>query len=314
MKPAITVVVCTRNRHTLLSACLASLSRQTLRRDEFEVLVVDNGSTDPTPDVVSAFSAGMNARVFREPRIGLSIARNRGLREAEAAYIAYLDDDAEAEPTWLEQALEGVKTFLPAPDAMAGAILLKWEVPRPEWVTDEMTGPLGALWWGETAFRMSPGQRLIGANCFFKKSSLKAVGGFNEHLGRKSNCLLSGEETQVQDRFVDRGFCLWYNPRALVRHFVPRERIHTSWFYRRFFWGGISDYVQTCTSKVKSLSQDTTDTLYRRVLKHSWLATGLTLKKRDAVSGRIYLSYAMGRLWGPFYVRLHARDIRCAGV
>lgn len=295
----------------MLSACLASLRRQTLRRDEFEVLVVDNGSTDPTPVTVSAFSAYMNTRLLCEPRIGLSIARNRGLREAKAPYIAYLDDDAEAEPVWLEKALEGIKTFLPAPEAMAGAILLKWEVPRPKWVTNGMMEPLGALWWGDNPFRMSPGQRIVGANCFFKKSSLEAVGGFNEHLGRKSNCLLSGEETQVQDRFEERGFCLWYNPHAIVQHFVPRERTHPSWFYRRFFWGGVSDYVQAYTAvRAISLPQDTADPLYRRVLKNFWLATGMTLKKRDAVTGRIYLSYAMGRLWGPFYVRLHARDIR----
>ncbi len=99
--PALSVVVCTRNRARLLTACLASLDEQSLERDQYEVVVVDNGSADGTPALLNRWRGAATGRVaVREPVVGLSTARNRGLAIATGEVVAFLDDDALAAPSW----------------------------------------------------------------------------------------------------------------------------------------------------------------------------------------------------------------------
>jgi glucosyl-dolichyl phosphate glucuronosyltransferase len=97
----ISVIIPTRNRAELLRAALLSLSLQTLPPEDFEVLVVDNGSTDHTKKVVNGFNGLMHLRYFFDPTPGLHVGRHRGLREASGEILVYGDDDIEALPTWL---------------------------------------------------------------------------------------------------------------------------------------------------------------------------------------------------------------------
>ena len=91
----------------------------------------------------------------------------------------------------------------------------------------------------------------------YQKERLNAVGGFDERLGRIGGRLLSGEETQIQKRIEAQGGYLYYHPEISVRHFVPKERSRPGWFYRRYFWGGRTDYIisKTLPSK-KSRGQE----------------------------------------------------------
>src|SRR5712671_6825521 len=102
----ISVIIATHNRADLLAIALKSLARQTIPPAEYEVIVVDNASSDQTPAVVRQMSPAMpQVRYVFEERLGLSWARNAGLEAARAPYVAYLDDDAKAEPEWLEALL-----------------------------------------------------------------------------------------------------------------------------------------------------------------------------------------------------------------
>ena len=101
----ISVIIATHNRADLLSIALESVARQTLDPTRYEVIVVDNASTDKTAALVKQMSTGMpQLRYIAEERLGLSWARNAGLAAAQSPYVAYLDDDARAEPIWLEDA------------------------------------------------------------------------------------------------------------------------------------------------------------------------------------------------------------------
>jgi glycosyltransferase involved in cell wall biosynthesis len=104
-----TVLICTHNRASKLEGALRSLEAQTLPKERFEVIAVDNASTDDTQAVLDACSsrAILNLRKVREMELGLDAARNRGLREAGGEIVAFLDDDARARSDWAESILKG---------------------------------------------------------------------------------------------------------------------------------------------------------------------------------------------------------------
>jgi glycosyltransferase involved in cell wall biosynthesis len=98
-EPAISVVICTYNREKFIGEALNCLAKQTLQREQFEIIVVDNRSTDNTAAIVKKFISDhpeLQVRYTMEPNKGLSFARNRGMQEARASIITYIDDDTEA--------------------------------------------------------------------------------------------------------------------------------------------------------------------------------------------------------------------------
>src|SRR5688572_20182007 len=123
MSCRISAVVCTYNRSDRMAAAVRSLLVQTLPSTDYEVLVVDNCSTDDTAAVVDRLRQGApNLRYEHEPTLGLNPARNRGWQAARAPHVAYLDDDAIADPGWLAAILEVFETVRPTPAAVGGKI------------------------------------------------------------------------------------------------------------------------------------------------------------------------------------------------
>jgi glycosyltransferase involved in cell wall biosynthesis len=90
----ITVIICTRNRAKLLRDAMASVVEQGIPKSDYEIVVVDNASTDETPDVVAEFRGSAHIRYVHEEKLGLCIARNTGWRAASGRYVAFFDDDA----------------------------------------------------------------------------------------------------------------------------------------------------------------------------------------------------------------------------
>jgi len=303
MPVEITAVICTRNRVHFLEKCLRSLLRQTLAVDRCEVIVVDNGSTDQTAELVVRIAAtAPHVRYVHEPVIGLSRARNTGWRMAAANIVGYIDDDAVAGERWLEDALWCFGNSQPAPTWVGGPIDLEWEVPNPGWIDDELAVPLGRVHWGDTPRSLSHPERLGGGNGFFNRGWLERLGGFDERLGRQGASLLSGEETQLQQRIEAAGGFLYYHPGVRIRHYVPAERTRPNWFYRRYFWGGVSDYFMRRTLMGTSLGTavSTPDTEGRtgRLMRNLVCSLGLGVTRTRAIHARIYLAYVAGWLSG----------------
>src|SRR5258708_39279575 len=110
----LTLAICTYNRSDLLPRALESVLGQTLARDQFEVLIVDNASTDGTRALVETYqtrSPGLRYVVETQP--GIAHARNRAANEALGDYLAFIDDDAWAEPNWLAELIQPLKTENP---------------------------------------------------------------------------------------------------------------------------------------------------------------------------------------------------------
>lgn len=241
MTPQISAVICTHNRADLLALALESLCRQSLSDDDFQVLVVDNGSTDDTEVVARSFcNSRANFTYVAEPELGLSKARNRGLREAQSKYIAYLDDDAVAEPEWLQEILAAFTEVEPKPACVGGKTLPNWQGPRPLWLHDALLESLSVIDWSCEAFFVEPPYFLVGANIAFDRALILEVGGFNESLGRVGKVLLSSEETELVNRIREAGRPIYYAPKAIVSHLVSRSRLTKAWHFERAKWYGIS--------------------------------------------------------------------------
>jgi len=238
MNKALTILVCTHNRADLLRGALESLEGQSLPRDRFEVLVVDNASTDATPVVVAECMArgAINIRCLREMELGLDAARNRGIREAAGAIVAFLDDDARARNDWAAEILEGFKRH-DAP-IVGGRVDLTWEAPRPIWFSDVLLRYLIHCDYGPEVVRVTSPPWLYGTNVAFRKSLFQEIGLFRLDLDRKGDSLMGGGDTEFFKRAHARGHRLLYLPSLVVRHLVPASRLTRPFFRERLFYSG----------------------------------------------------------------------------
>ncbi|MCI5165426.1 MAG: glycosyltransferase [Candidatus Electrothrix sp. GM3_4] len=297
--PKITGVICTHNRERYLKRCIESLYRQTLDQTLYEIIVVDNGSTDATADICRQFEHLPNFRYVYEPILGLSQARNTGWKNSLGSYVGYLDDDAVAEKTWFEKALWSFENITPIPEWVGGPIELEWETEAPAWIVGEYKVTLGWLDWGKEArFLTGPAERLGGGNSFYQRVVLEEMQGFDTRLGRKKKLLLSGEETQFQHRLKAAGGRLFYHPDILIYHFVPKERAEPAFFYKRYYWGGITDYLMSKTLQdisFESIAQEQeSGSSLGRLFSHTWRALGLFTDTEQKIQSRIYLAYVIG--------------------
>lgn len=247
MLPAISVVICTLNRCALVRRAVQSVIDQDLSPQDFEIVVVDNGSTDGTRDVIAAMSAPSSLRVVHEPKTGLSNARNRGIREASAPLVAFLDDDAIAEPGWLKAHLGALRNDHDVV-ATGGPVRLMWPDGRPPWLPAEQESFYSGFDLGPWPRRMVFPEFPYGANMAIRRDLLDRVGGFSPQLGRRGGSLLSGEEREVFRRLSEFGGTFAYVPEAAVLHVVLPERARRSWFLRRAFAQGRSEVVLASTT------------------------------------------------------------------
>jgi glycosyltransferase involved in cell wall biosynthesis len=240
--PAASVVVCTRDRRDLLAGCLAALADQRAPDGGYEVVVVDNGSTDGTADLLDAWATtDRDARhVVREPVAGLSRARNAGLAAARGEVVVFLDDDARAPHGWVTAHLAPY-AWTPGVDAVGGPVVLRWPSGRPAWITPRLEHWFSALDLGERAGPWPAGHGPYGTNMSVRRATALDIGGFSPSLGRRGRSLLSSEEQEFFERLTARGGLMAYEPAAFVHHEVLGERMRARWVVRRGWAQGRSN-------------------------------------------------------------------------
>ncbi len=240
--PRISAIICTHNREQYLGAAIDSLLEQDFP-DEFEVIVVDNASTDRTREIVEARLSNPRLRYIYEPVTGLSVARNTGAITSKAPIVAYLDDDAVASRSWLTV----LHNAYLANDKLAiagGKVTLLWaaDMSPPQWLSDGLAGNLGLYDLGSAVIYIDrPGLTPRGLNYSLRRTFLDEVGGFDVNLGRVGKNLLSNEELHMTELALKQGWQVAYLPDALVAHNVSPERVQPSWFLSRGWWQGISE-------------------------------------------------------------------------
>ena len=234
----LTVAICTYNRATLLPKALESVVSQTLAED-FEILIVDNGSTDNTREIVASWQR-RDARIHYviERRPGISHARNRAMREAHGEYLAFVDDDAWADENWLTNLLKPVTTVKPAPACVVGPVSLVWEGKRPEWFPVRFESLLCSYRMSEESRFLKAGEYLLTTNSLFHRATLLKLGGMRTDLGHKRNALIGGEDNDIFNRLLAGGHGVYYEVTANVFHPVTKERQTKKFLLRRLFWDG----------------------------------------------------------------------------
>lgn len=241
VSPQISAIICTHNRDAYLGAAIDSLLAQT--RVDFEVLVVDNASTDRTRQVVEQRLGHPALKYLYEPALGLSVARNTGATHAQAPILAYLDDDAVATPQWLQVLVTAFQQTEKLAIA-GGKVTLLWPpgMTEPRWLAPALAGNLGFYDLGEAPMLITdPRLTPRGLNYSVRREFLEQVGGFDLKLGRIGKNLLSNEELQMTEKALERGWQVAYLPEALVAHHVAPERLRQQWFFQRSWWQGISE-------------------------------------------------------------------------
>lgn len=235
------VVIATYNRAGDLRHTLASLG--TIRASEpWEVVVVDNNSTDDTRGVVNSAAKDFPAplRYVFERQQGRSPALNAGIRAASGEIILTTDDDVRVEPDWLDccgRALDAL-----ACDYIGGRVLPIWGAPRPRWLPDH-----GGKHWAVIAlldYGPNPiefGTRVpLGVNMAFRRQAFDRAGLLDPHTGRRAGTLLGQEVREWCIRARAAGVRGWYSPDVAVRHIIPAARLTKRYFRRWFYWRGVS--------------------------------------------------------------------------
>jgi glucosyl-dolichyl phosphate glucuronosyltransferase len=237
MTPFVSVILATRNREHLLAQTLDALQAQDWPKDRFEIVVSDNGSADGTRALVEAVSRRPNAPSVRYvcvSRPGKSYAVNAALSQVRGELLAFADDDVLPEPTWIRRlAVAFAETNA---DFVAGRILPRWETAPPAWMSPAIYGVLAIPDNGERRKTIGPGGSTdimpIGANMAVRLEVVRRVGGLREDLGKLEGTLRTGEDHDFYLRMIHAGCRGTYEPSALVRHWVPRERLRRGYFCR----------------------------------------------------------------------------------
>ncbi|MES2646144.1 MAG: glycosyltransferase [Bacteroidota bacterium] len=250
MHPEISIVICTYNRQKFIRACLACLALQTLASQKWEVIIIDNNSTDETASIVKTFidqHPGLPFRYVFEVNKGLSFARNRGIAEASASIVCFIDDDAEAIPGFAETIL----AFLDAhPEAagVGGRVLPKYsESSEPVWMNKYLAGFIGLVDHGEPD-RVFNGKMKypIGCNMTYRKAILLQAGGFNNQL------TFRGDDKHIYHAIAAINNKVFYLHNALVYHNIDAARLTFANFKKLFLKTGNEEKIRIKTEKGKA--------------------------------------------------------------
>ncbi|WP_313811094.1 glycosyltransferase [Glutamicibacter sp.] len=266
----VSVVICayTERRWKELVSCVRSVQNQSTASDEI-LLVIDHN-----PELLSAAQAefsGVKVLASTGPK-GLSGARNTGVAVCTGDIIVFLDDDASAESTWLEELLAPYAD--PKVLGVGGAAMPVWESGEPSWWPAEFGWVIGCSYTGQPAQR-SEIRNLMGCNMSVRREVFDAVGGFNPELGRAATGAAGCEETELclraRNAFPQGMFI--HEPRAVVHHQVPAQRAAFRYFRERCYAEGLSkSYVARTLGSDSALSAErayTTKVLPAGVLRNA---------------------------------------------
>lgn len=246
MDSFLSVIICTYNREKYLRESLEYIAQQTLENRFFELIVVNNNSTDSTKDICKTFESDyrdINYKYIFEKNPGLSWARNRGIREASGDMLIFLDDDALASENYLKE-IHSYFSLNKNVIAGGGKIIPFYETMSPGWMTKYLLPVVSALDLGNSTRKFPKNKYPIGANMFFRKAFFQEYGYFRTDLGRKGRLLLGGEEKDVFQRIHNPAQEIIYLPGAMVRHIVPQERIENGFIDDMAKGVGISEVIR----------------------------------------------------------------------
>jgi glycosyltransferase involved in cell wall biosynthesis len=272
----------------------------------FEIIVVNNNSVDNTHEKVTEFittNKHHNIRLYNEKKQGLSHARNLGIKEAKGDLLFFLDDDAMIDPQCIQRLCFYYerKGFT----CMGGKILPWYKGPQgrkmPFWFSRSHWGTLSFLDRGEKICQVFYPQYPYGANWAVQRKLFEKYGPLNTNMGRRGKNLISNEEHEFMLRLEAGGEPIYYIPDAVVYHLFQEERVKLSYFIRRHFAQGISDFwmFNRINGKYRDYSQLTKRILELGMAPSKFLARKLA-RREDWSIPLFRIVYNVGFFWSIF--------------
>jgi len=230
----VSFIICTYNREEFKKKILQSLRSQLADPSLFEILIVDNNSSDQTAELSKNFlkeNPSLEARYILEKSQGLSHARNRGIDESKGSIISFIDDDVWVFDDFAENVSKSFKN--PFIQAIGGRIIPKYESEKaPVWMSKYLLPSVSALDMGDQPKECKGNKLPIGANMSFRKDVFETYGGFNTELGRSGEGLEGGEEKDMFFRIRNDEKRIVYAPTVQLRHFIPDSRVTIDYIKR----------------------------------------------------------------------------------
>lgn len=242
------VIFCTYNRDKYIFNAMESIALQDYPHDKYEIVLVNNNSTDKTEELCKAFQVKYPDIHFNyciEKQQGLSYARNRGVKESRGELLVYVDDDATVFPTYLK-AYDDFFEFHPLELAAGGPIIPRYEVEPPQWISHYTEVLLTAyLYKGEKIIPFKHGQFPGGGNACYRAEVFERFGLFNVELGRKGKGLIGAEEKDFFSRLFAAKKKVWYVPQAGIHHYISAQKLTETHFKKLTYSIGVSERIRT---------------------------------------------------------------------
>ena len=279
------IIVCTYNRCEYLKETIESIIDAIDKRQDCELLIIDNNSGDQTSAIVKSFNSFLSLKYFLETRQGLSHARNRGMQEAAGDVLVYLDDDIELPSNYFEVCDQ---IFQNPEIAISGGKVLPYNVNIPDWLPKKYYFLVSVYDMGNEPRFV---KYLMGGNFAIRKEIAKNIGTYNSELGRKGNSLAGGEEIDYQNRATELGYQMYYHPRQNILHKI-NEKLNEAYVLKYAFELGKSERIidqslSTNRVKIKLLKS------HIAIIAHS-LLSGILTKGKSLSYIRIINQYAKG--------------------
>ena len=236
----LTVLMATRNRAGLLREVLENFCQLKSPPSGWKLIVVDNGSTDDTSQVLASFQQRLPMQLALEPKLGKNAALNTGLGLRAGDLVVFTDDDVFPRADWLVQLRLAADTQ-PEYSMFGGAIVPRWEVSPPPWVNWLELGPIFTI--TDPALKEGPLPGLLvtliqGPNMAIRARIFEEGTRLNTSVGPSGPDYPMGGETELVLRLGRQGQKGWHVPCAVVEHFVRKEQLEESWVLQRGIrWG-----------------------------------------------------------------------------
>ncbi|UCG27613.1 MAG: glycosyltransferase family 2 protein [Bacteroidales bacterium] len=221
MEIELSIIICTYNREDYLPLTLESLATQSLDKNRFEVIIVDNNSTDKTSSYCHTFiehHPGMIVKYILEKNRGLPFARNRGIKESSGSYIAFIDDDAEARKDYAANLIRVFEKYTEY-EAVGGKVIPVFpENKEPPWLSSYIWGVVAKVDKGD---QYSSFKRKVPAGCnmAFRKKVFSIIGDFDTDLSHRCDDLYIFGKLKAINKVA------LYSPDVVVYHNIPPERM-----------------------------------------------------------------------------------------
>ncbi len=291
----LSVVVCTYNRDKHIKRALESLINQDFDKSAYEIIVVDNNSTDNTDEIIKQFkkeNPEYNIILSKETNQGLSFARNKGIELSKGKYISFIDDDGIAGSDYISKFYKYTKTF-PKHYAFGGKVLAKYETGiQPEWMSKYIERIISIVDMGNEVKKFKKTYP-VGCNMLFKKEIFDKLGGFNTELRLRS------DDKYIFLKIMSAGYEVLYLPKVVVNHFIDDFRTKKEYVIRISKLNGKAENI-----RIKSLPTGQKIKLFQRFIDYVFKVNAslilwlLFTLKGQSIKGKMLFSSLWNQLAG----------------